>query len=93
MSRETKTLLINGIDLQVADRGRGEPALVFIHYWGGAGRTWDLVMDRLVDRHRCIAPDLRVYPELILICLKILRCCRGCMSGNSRWNNCRNHLT
>jgi len=26
------------------------PTLVFLHYWGGSARTWDLVVDRLVDR-------------------------------------------
>ncbi|MFJ4585511.1 alpha/beta fold hydrolase [Streptomyces echinatus] len=26
------------------------PTLVFLHYWGGSGRTWDLVVDRLADR-------------------------------------------
>jgi pimeloyl-ACP methyl ester carboxylesterase len=36
-----------------------EPALVFLHYWGGTGRTWDLVARQLSERHRCIAPDLR----------------------------------
>ncbi|MGW2615164.1 alpha/beta fold hydrolase [Streptomyces sp. NPDC001500] len=26
------------------------PTLVFLHYWGGSARTWDLVVDRLTDR-------------------------------------------
>jgi len=26
------------------------PTLVFLHYWGGSARTWDLVTDRLADR-------------------------------------------
>lgn len=26
------------------------PTLVFLHYWGGSSRTWDLVVDRLADR-------------------------------------------
>lgn len=26
------------------------PALVFLHYWGGSARTWDLVVDRLAGR-------------------------------------------
>ncbi|PWI12931.1 alpha/beta hydrolase [Streptomyces sp. Act143] len=26
------------------------PTLVFLHYWGGSARTWDLVVDRLADR-------------------------------------------
>jgi pimeloyl-ACP methyl ester carboxylesterase len=27
------------------------PALVFLHYWGGSARTWDLVVDRLPGRN------------------------------------------
>lgn len=30
-------------------RGTG-PTLVFLHYWGGSARTWDLVVDRLAGR-------------------------------------------
>lgn len=30
--------------------GIAGPTLVFLHYWGGSGRTWDLVVDRLADR-------------------------------------------
>ncbi|MCX3059264.1 alpha/beta fold hydrolase [Streptomyces beihaiensis] len=26
------------------------PTLVFLHYWGGSARTWDLVVDRLTGR-------------------------------------------
>ncbi|WP_046729705.1 alpha/beta fold hydrolase [Streptomyces humi] len=26
------------------------PTLVFLHYWGGSARTWDLVVGRLADR-------------------------------------------
>ncbi|GLX50614.1 hydrolase [Streptomyces hygroscopicus subsp. hygroscopicus] len=26
------------------------PTLVFLHYWGGSARTWDLVVDRLAGR-------------------------------------------
>ncbi|MFC6881441.1 MULTISPECIES: alpha/beta fold hydrolase [Actinomadura] len=26
------------------------PTLVFLHYWGGSARTWDLVLDRLTGR-------------------------------------------
>jgi pimeloyl-ACP methyl ester carboxylesterase len=39
------------------DEGRG-PALLFLHHFGGSGRSWRGVIDRLSGRHRCIAPDL-----------------------------------
>lgn len=45
--------------LPTSDRRAGEgPALVFLHYWGGAARTWDLVRDRL-DGRDTIAIDQR----------------------------------
>jgi pimeloyl-ACP methyl ester carboxylesterase len=38
-------------------RGTG-PTLVFLHYWGGSARTWDLVVDRLPGRDT-LAVDFR----------------------------------
>jgi pimeloyl-ACP methyl ester carboxylesterase len=38
-------------------RGAG-PTLVFLHYWGGSARTWDLVVDRLPGRD-VLTPDFR----------------------------------
>ncbi len=32
--------------------------MVFLHYFGGSARSWDLVIDRLWGQHRCVAPDL-----------------------------------
>jgi pimeloyl-ACP methyl ester carboxylesterase len=52
-------LQVSGLDFNVRSIGSKEPALVFIHYWGGTGRTWDLVAKPLSERHRCVAPDLR----------------------------------
>jgi pimeloyl-ACP methyl ester carboxylesterase len=52
-------LHVSGLDFNVRSIGSKEPALVFIHYWGGTGRTWDLVGKQLYERHRCVAPDLR----------------------------------
>ena len=37
------------------DRG---PALLFLHHFGGSARSWSGVIERLSERHRCIAPDL-----------------------------------
>ncbi|MGN6428563.1 alpha/beta hydrolase [uncultured Leifsonia sp.] len=49
----------NHTDLPASDRRRGTgPTLVFLHYWGGAARTWDLVRDRL-DGRDSIAVDQR----------------------------------
>ncbi len=37
--------------LPVYDHRQGTgPTLVFLHYWGGSARTWDLVIDRLTGR-------------------------------------------
>ncbi|MER6534310.1 alpha/beta hydrolase [Streptomyces sp900105755] len=37
--------------LPVYDHRTGTgPTLVFLHYWGGSARTWDLVVDRLAGR-------------------------------------------
>jgi len=59
MSFLNRKLHANGLDFNVRDTGSKEPALVFLHYWGGTGRTWDLVAEPLSERHRCAAPDLR----------------------------------
>jgi pimeloyl-ACP methyl ester carboxylesterase len=47
------------ISLEVDELGTGEPALVFLHYWGGSRRTWTKVMDGLKDTYRCVAYDQR----------------------------------
>jgi len=57
------TLQVNGVDLSLLECGAGEPDLVFLHYWGGAARTWAGVMHHLADRHRCIAIDFRGWGE------------------------------
>ena len=59
MSFVHRNLRANGLDFSIRDIGSKEPALVFIHYWGGTGRTWDLVAKPLSEHHRCVAPDLR----------------------------------
>lgn len=40
------------------DAGNGAPAVMMLHYFGGAGRAWTAVVEQLSPRHRCIAPDL-----------------------------------
>ena len=59
MTAPTKAINVNGLNLQLRDAGSGSPTLVFLHYWGGSGRTWDLVTSELSRHHRCVAPDLR----------------------------------
>jgi 3-oxoadipate enol-lactonase len=49
----------NGATIRVTERGAGEPALLFLHYWGGSSRTWQGVIDRLAGKARCIALDQR----------------------------------
>ena len=44
--------------LHFTDTGKGETALVFLHYFGGAGRTWQPVIENLQEMYRCIAIDL-----------------------------------
>ena len=53
----------NGIQLNVRDEGKGEPALLFLHYWGGSSRTWDPVVNRLKTDFRCVAYDHRGWGE------------------------------
>ncbi|PWC37980.1 alpha/beta hydrolase [Azospirillum sp. TSO35-2] len=53
----------NGIQINVEEQGRGEPALVFLHYWGGSARTWRHVTSRLASAHRTLAADHRGWGE------------------------------
>jgi pimeloyl-ACP methyl ester carboxylesterase len=48
-----------GAAIRVLESGAGEPALVFLHYWGGSSRTWQDVINRLGGRPRSIALDQR----------------------------------
>ncbi len=52
---------VNGVDPYLSDRGNGDPALVFLHYFGGSSRAWDAVIDEMQSTDRCIAPDLRGF--------------------------------
>jgi pimeloyl-ACP methyl ester carboxylesterase len=63
MSPRSKTLHANGLQFKVRESGSKDPALVFLHYWGGSGRTWDLVVKQLSGLHRCVAPDLRGWGD------------------------------
>jgi pimeloyl-ACP methyl ester carboxylesterase len=47
------------LSFNVLEMGAGEPALLFLHYWGGSARTWKVVMASLAADFRCIAYDQR----------------------------------
>ncbi len=58
---------LSNVTLEVHERPAAgaadhRPALVFLHHFGGSGRTWGPVMDEFAaDGHRMIAPDLRGF--------------------------------
>ena len=54
---------VNHTRLFVQDQGQGEPALVFLHFYGGSSRTWQPVMDQLQTRYRCLAYDHRGWGQ------------------------------
>ncbi|MDR5854033.1 alpha/beta fold hydrolase [Caballeronia sp. LZ062] len=53
----------NGTRIHVTERGKGDMALVFLHYYGGSSRTWDRIADALCDRYRIVATDHRGWGE------------------------------
>ncbi len=63
MHPSSTMLSANGLNLHVMQKGSGQLAIVFLHYWGGSSRTWSLVIDRLSDDHRCVAVDLRGWGQ------------------------------
>lgn len=52
-------VLANGIRIEVAKEGAGNPTLVFLHFWGGSSRTWSPVIAQLSGNLRCVALDGR----------------------------------
>jgi pimeloyl-ACP methyl ester carboxylesterase len=52
-------LTVNGVNLNVAQAGSSERALVFMHFWGGSSREWSSVIKGLSSRFHCVAPDAR----------------------------------
>ena len=49
--------------METHSRDGGETALVFLHHFGGSGRTWSQVIARLENNFCCIAPDLRGFGD------------------------------
>jgi len=54
---------INGVDLNVLEKGQGSVTLVFLHYFGGSALEWLSVINALADRYRCLAVDLRGHGD------------------------------
>jgi pimeloyl-ACP methyl ester carboxylesterase len=49
--------------LEVMERGlvSNQPTLLFLHHFGGSGRTWEPVIRILKDQFHCLAVDLRGF--------------------------------
>jgi pimeloyl-ACP methyl ester carboxylesterase len=56
-------VISNGIGINVDQKGSGDPALVFLHYWGGSSRTWKYVTAALSKSYRTVAIDHRGWGE------------------------------
>src|SRR6516164_6133334 len=58
-SASGRVIETNGAALRIAEGGTGEPALVFLHYWGGSARTWQRVLHRVSDQVHWVAINQR----------------------------------
>lgn len=56
-------ITIRGLALNVEKRGSGEPAIVFLHYWGGTSRTWTKVVAELQGKFTTVAYDARGWGQ------------------------------
>ncbi|WP_046580225.1 alpha/beta fold hydrolase [Spirosoma radiotolerans] len=54
---------INGVNLNVLEKGQGSTTLIFLHYFGGSALEWQSVMDQLAEKYRCMAVDLRGHGD------------------------------
>ena len=50
---------IQGLSIHAEVHGTAEPALVFLHYWGGTSRTWRKVTAELEGQFKRVANDAR----------------------------------
>jgi pimeloyl-ACP methyl ester carboxylesterase len=50
---------IQGLSIHAEVHGTAEPALVFLHYWGGTSRTWRRVTAELEGQFKTVAYDAR----------------------------------
>jgi pimeloyl-ACP methyl ester carboxylesterase len=51
------------VSLNVIESGSGEPALLFLRYWGGSAQTWAKVTLNLAKDFRCVAYDQRGWGQ------------------------------
>lgn len=56
-------LKVNGVELHVEQKGQGDLALVFMHFYGGSLRTWGKVIDTLKEDYACVAYDHRGWGD------------------------------
>jgi pimeloyl-ACP methyl ester carboxylesterase len=52
-----------GTRIYVDESGNGEPALLFLHYYGGSSRTWDGVIRDLGEQYRSVTMDHRGWGD------------------------------
>ena len=50
---------IQGLSIHPEVHGTADPALVFLHYWGGTSRTWRQVTAELEGQFKIAAYDAR----------------------------------
>ncbi len=50
---------IQGLSIHAEVHGTAEPALVFLHYWGGTSRIWCKVTAELERQFKTVAYDAR----------------------------------
>lgn len=54
---------IGKLSLNVEERGVGDLALVFLHYWGGTHCTWNKVAEELQSSYKIVTYDMRGWGE------------------------------
>jgi pimeloyl-ACP methyl ester carboxylesterase len=54
---------IEGLSIHAEVQGTAEPALVFLHYWGGTSRTWRMVIAELEGQFKTVAYDARGWGQ------------------------------
>lgn len=55
----SRSIRTAGAELVVDDAGHDEPALIFLHYWGGSSRSWAPIRALLPSGRRSVALDQR----------------------------------
>ena len=49
---------IQNAQLNILERGKGNPSLVFLHYFAGSSESWSELIIQLQKTNHCIVPDL-----------------------------------